>query len=107
MFRIAKLGFLPSLFLDLKYDMTLCVSCVFVTARRMQWITKGKKLESIRKEADNNPVSAVSLDQIQSYQPCLVPQFSVKLTSARIWSAKVMVDHLSDLTYVHLIISTS
>ena len=46
------------------------------------------------------------VDQIQSYQPGLVPQLSGKLTSARICSAQVMVEHFSYLTCVHLVKST-
>ena len=37
----------------------------------------------------------------------MVPQLSGKLTSARIWSDQLMVDHFSDLTYVHIMIITS
>ena len=43
MFRLAKLGFLQSIFLDLKEDVPLFVSCMFVTARRRKCITKGNK----------------------------------------------------------------
>ena len=62
---------------------------------------------STRKDTDNNPVSGVSVDQIQSSQPGLVPQLSGKLTSAHIWAAPIMVDHFSDSTYVHLMIIIS
>ena len=58
------------------------------------------------KEIDNNPVSVVSVDQPQSNYPGLVPQFSGKLTSARIWSEQVILDHFRNLTYVYLMIST-
>ena len=67
---------------------------------------KGKNSESIRKYTDNTPRSGVSVDQLQSVQPGLVPLLSVKLTSVPIWDAQVMVDHFSDLTYVQLIRST-
>ena len=70
-------------------------------------ITKRNKSGSIRKDNDNKPVYAVSVDQLQSYHPGLFPQLSGKLASAHIWSAKVMVDHFSDLTYLHLMISTT
>ena len=62
---------------------------------------------SIQKVTDNNPGAGVSVEQLQSYQPVLVPQFSVKITSARIWSDQVIMDHFSELTYVHLMKSTS
>ena len=68
---------------------------------------KGKKSGSIRKETDNKSGALVSVDQIQSDHPGLVPQLSVKLKSARIWSAQVMMYHFSDLTYMNLMIGTS
>ena len=61
MFRLAKLGFFPSIFLYLKDDVTRCASCMFETTSRMQWITRGKKLGPISKETDNKPVSGVSV----------------------------------------------
>ena len=80
---------------------------MFVTASRMQWITKVNKSESIRKDTDNNPVSGVSVYQLQSDPPGIVPQLSGKITIAHIWDAQVMVDHFSNLTYVHLMRSTN
>ena len=80
---------------------------MFVTARRIKWTKKGNKSEFIRNDTDNNPGYGSSIDQLQSYQPVLVPKFSGKLTSAHIWSAQVMVDHFSDLTYVQLMRSTN
>ena len=64
MFRLAKLGVPPSIYLDLKDDVPLCASCMFGTARRGERRTKGKKSGSIRKGADNGPGAYVSLDQI-------------------------------------------
>ena len=55
-----------------------------------------------RKDTGNEPGSAVSIDQIQSAQSGLFQKLSSKLTSARIWSDQVMVDHFSDVSYVHL-----
>ena len=102
MFKLVKLGVLPSRFLDLKDDVPLFASCMFETSRIRQCITKGKKSGSIRKGTDHNPGDGVSVDQIHSDNPGLVPQFSGKLTSARIWDSQVMVDHFSDLTYLYL-----
>ena len=68
----------------------------------MKWIPKVNKQESIRKDTYNKPEYGISLYQLWSSQPGLVPQFSGKLTSARVWSTQVMVNNLSDLTYVHM-----
>ena len=41
MFRLAKLGVIPSIFIDLRDDVPICESCIFGTSRRRQWIKKG------------------------------------------------------------------
>ena len=106
MFRLAKLGVLPSGFIELKYNVRLCASYMFVTSRMMQWITKVNKSESISKDTENKPGYGVLVDQLRSSHPGLVPQFSEKTTSSHIWYAQVMVNHFSDLTYVQLMRST-
>ena len=86
--------------------MPLCTSQMFGTSRRTQHITKVNKSGSISKDTDNNSGTAVTVDQLHSDQPVLVPQLSVKITSARIWSYQVIMGHFIDLTCMHLIIST-
>ena len=44
----------------------------------------------------------MSIDQLVSAQPGLIPQASGFLTSMRIWAATVFVDHVSDYVYVAL-----
>ena len=102
MFILENPGVVPSRFLDLKYDVTLCASFMFGTASRRQWRKKGNKSGSIRKETDNNLVYWLSIDQLQSAQTELAPQLSGKLTSARICAVQVMAEHFSGLTYVQL-----
>ena len=106
MFRLGKIGVLTSRCLYMKDDVPLCEPCMFGIAKRRIWITKGKKPGSIRKEIDNNPGASVSVEQLQSANTGLVPQFSGKLTSVLIWTSQVMVDHFSDITFVHLMRST-
>ena len=48
------------------------------------------------------PGDGVSVDQIVSAQPGLIPQMSGFLTSKRLWGATTFVDNLSDYMYVHL-----
>ena len=40
-FRLEKSGVLPSIYLDLKDDVPICVSCIFVTERIRQWRNRG------------------------------------------------------------------
>ena len=61
----------------------------------------------MRKDTDNKLGDAVSVEQLQSDQPGLIQQLSGKITIARIWDAQVTADHFSNLTYVHLMRSTS
>ena len=49
----------------------------------------------------------VSVDQLQSAQIVLVPQFLGKLTSVRIWDSQVVVDNFSELNYIQLMRITS
>ena len=79
---------------------------MFGTVIIRKCITKRKKSGFIHKDINNKPGSVFPVDQLQSAHPVLVPQFSCKLTSTRIWDAQVRVDHFSDLTYVHHMIIT-
>ena len=104
---LAKIGVPSSQSLDMNDDVPLCASFMFRTARISQWITKWNKSGTVGKYTDNKQVAAVSVDQLQSDQTGLVPQFSGKLTSTHIWSTQIMVDHFSILTYEHLMRSTT
>ena len=44
----------------------------------------------------------MSVDQIVSAQPGLIPHMSGFLTNQRLWGATTFVDHVSDYVYVHL-----
>ena len=62
---------------------------------------------SISEDTYNKLGAGASVYQLHSDQTGLFPKSSGKLTSEHIWDAQVMVDHFSDLTYVHLMISTT
>jgi hypothetical protein len=48
------------------------------------------------------PGDGVSVDQIISAQPGLIPPIVGFLTSKRIWGCTMFVDHVSNYIYVHL-----
>ena len=75
---------------------------MFGTEKSQKFTKKVKKSGSILKDNKNKPGSVVSVDQIRPDQKLLFLQLSGKLTITRIWSTQVMVDHFSDLNYVHL-----
>ena len=101
-FRLASLGILPKRLLECRAKPPLCVACQFGQAHRRPWRTKGKKSGSIRRPEQTKPGDGVSVDQIVSAQPGLIPQMSGFLTSRRLWGATTFVDHVSDYVYVHL-----
>jgi hypothetical protein len=76
-----------------------CPGCLYGKAHRKPWRTKAqpKKVKVATK-----PGEIVSVDQMQSTTPGLVPQAKGKLTSKCYRYATVFADHYSDLTYVHL-----
>merc|ERR1712155_246974 len=86
-FRLVELGYLPKRLLDCKGRLPLCVACQFGTAHRRPWRHKGKKSGSIRKKEHINPGDGVSMDQIVSAQPGLIPQMSGFLTNRCTWGA--------------------
>ena len=106
MLRLAETGRLPKSFLKLKSDLPSCGACLF--GRQHRRSRKGKLASSsIRKPEHDCPGAAVSVDQLISHQPGLVPQSAGKLTNHRITAATVFVDHFSDYVYVALMTDIS
>jgi len=62
----------------------------------------GKASGSIRRPEHVLPGNGVSVDQIDSAQPGLIPQMSGLLTSRCIWGCATFCDHVSDFVYVYL-----
>ena len=91
LFWLSSLSLLPKRSLECQNKSPLCVACQFDQAHRRPWQTKEKKSGD-----------GVSVDQIVSAQPGLLPQMSGFLTNERLWGATTFVDHVSDYVYVHL-----
>ena len=102
LFKLVKLGLLPKSLLGCEETRPICLECQFGAAKRRPWRHKGKKSGTIRKDSEKKPGDGVSVDQIVSAQPGLIPQMSGFLTSDRLWGATTFVDHVSDYVYVHL-----
>jgi hypothetical protein len=98
---LAEKGRIKKKFAKLKHRLQICMSCIFGTAHHKPWHSKGLK-GSIQKESDNAPRKCVSMDQLVSVQPGLIPQIAGFLTNLQIWGAAVFVDHYSDYVYVSL-----
>ena len=101
MIKLAESGRINKRLAKLKNRLPVCMSCVFGRSHRRPWRNKGKP-GTIRKDDETEPGDCVSLDQLVSAQPGLIPQMSGYLTNMRIWGATVFVDHVSDFVYVAL-----
>jgi hypothetical protein len=101
MIALAEKGKLNRKFVKQKHRLPVCMSCIFGTAHRKPWRFKGPE-GSIRKQDDNAPGKCVSIDQMISAQPGLIPQMAGFLKNLRIWAATMFVDHFLDYVYVAL-----
>jgi hypothetical protein len=101
MIMLAEKGRIRKKFAKLKHRLPICMSCIFGTAHRKPWHSKGSK-ESIRNESNNAPGKCISMDQLVSAQPGLIPQMAGVLPNLHIWGATVFVDHFSDYVSVAL-----
>ena len=68
---------------------------------------QGKKSGSIQKPDQTKPGDGVSVDQIISAQPGLIPQMAGFLTSKWIQGCTTIVDHVSNYIYVYLGLNTT
>jgi hypothetical protein len=62
----------------------------------------GEESGSIQKPNQTKLGDGVSVNQIISAQPGLIPQMAGFLTSNQIWGCTTFVDHVSNYIYVHL-----
>ena len=91
---IAEQGRIPKRLAQLRGRTSICVACIFGSARKRPWQTKAKSSKyPIQKKEDDAPGKKTLIDQIVSAQPGLVPQMGGRLTHLRIMSATVFVDH--------------
>ena len=101
-FKLATWGLLPKPLLKCRDTTPLCVACQFGGAHRRPWCHKGRKSGSIRQADQTEPDDGVSVDQIVSAQPSLIPQMAGFLTSKCIWGCTTVVDPVTYYVYVHL-----
>jgi hypothetical protein len=85
----------------LRHRLPMCMSCIIGTSHCKPWRTKGAH-GLIHKDSDNAPGKCVSMDQLVSAQPGLIPQTAGFLTNLRLWGATIFVDHFLDFVFVAL-----
>ena len=110
MFRMMKLGFLPSKFKKLGNKAPPCVSCLFGQAHKRPWRFKKTKhgdASTLRGDKITKPGETIGVDQLISAQPGLVPQEKGMMTRARIWAATVFVDYVTGYIHVGLMTDQS
>ena len=101
-FKLSELGYLPKRLVDCKINVDLCVASQFCTANCRPWRTKGKASGSTHTPEKIKPGDDISMDQMFSSQPGLIPHMSGFLTNRRIRGCATFCDHISDFFYVHL-----
>ena len=99
---LADKGEIQKCLATLKRRAPICVACIFGQAHKRPWCTKSKITHHIRKKSDNEPGKQLSVNQIVSAQPGLIPQMSGFLKNLWLIGATVFVDHHSDHAYVYL-----
>jgi hypothetical protein len=72
MITLAEKGKLNRKIAKLKQRLLVCMSCIFGTAHPKPWCSKGEK-GLIRKHNEDAPGKCVSIDQMISAQPGLIP----------------------------------
>ena len=102
MCRLAENGVLPKKLAKYKYRAPFCASCAFGKAHKRQWTSKGKHYNHIISKKDNQSGARVSVDQLISAQPGLVPQTGGTLTRSRIHCSTIFIDHHSSFAYSFL-----
>ena len=103
LFCLESIGFLPKRLLECQKNPPLCVACRFGQAHRRPWRIKGTKSGSIRTPEQKDPGDGVSVNQIVSAHPGLIPKMYGFLTKQCMWGTTTFVYHISDFVYVHLI----
>ena len=96
---------LPKLLVSL-YSKPLCPSYAFDASRRKAYHTKDTYC-AIKKLSHDYSGSLVSVDQLVSTQPGLVPQSSGYLSASRIWACAVFVDSFSSYGFRFMMQNTS
>lgn len=99
--NLSKSGILPRSFHRISISNILCPSCKFGKMKRLSWRTISRP-KTIRRITDNKHGKRVSIDQVVSHQPGLVPQQEGKDGRNRIVGGTVFIDHFTNFTYTHL-----
>ena len=98
MFRLVKMGFLPTKSLNLTNKALPCVSCLLGQAHIKPWRFKNTNygnVSSLRGNDISKLGDTIGVDQLISAQPGLVPQEKGIMTRARIWAATVFIDYVT------------
>jgi hypothetical protein len=101
----AELGILPPKLKNIRN--VVCPACMYGKQKRRPWRTKGTTANKNKIKIATRPGECISVDQLISCVPGLVGQTTGRLTTSRYKVATVIVEHYSDLDYVHIQESTS
>ena len=103
MFRLVKMGFLPTKFRNLANKAIPCVSCLLGQAHRKPWRfkkTNDGHVSSLQDKNISKPGDTIGVDQLISAQTDLFPQEKGITTRASIGAATLFIDYITG--YVHV-----
>ena len=99
MLKMAQEGMLPKRLANVRPPK--CAACMIGKATKRPWRVKGP-VNTIRPRPVTKPGDVVSVDQLESTAPGLIPQMRGFITKRRFHFATVFVDQFSGLSFVFL-----
>lgn len=102
--QMAKMGMSPSRLA--KCQIPKCSACLYGKATKCPWRSKVPR-NQIKDPPPSIPGQLIYIDQLISPTPGLIAQMTGKPTVLRYTCATIFVDHVSDLTFIHLQKSTA
>ena len=85
----------------MKVNPPKCAECLYGVMMKRPCCTKYENKRGYIREAFS-PGECISFDHTESITPCFIAQLKVKPTNQRYCAETIVLDHYSDLTYVHL-----
>ena len=103
MFNLVEIGNLPKRFNRLQgmKNKFIFPSCIMGKQTRRPWRTKGK-YHPLRKKYHKHPGACISVDQLVSKKPGLIPLSSGNHSSKRIMGATIYLDNNSNFSYTFM-----
>ena len=106
--KLAEFSIIPKEHLYFKNKLApFCISCAFGTVNKKPSRNNKGRSHTIRSKKDDALRKCVSMDQLISSQPGMIPKFDEHIRREKVWAASVAVDHFTNIIKVCLMETTS